>query len=283
MLSVVIPCRNVAHQVEGQLQALRRQRHDAPFEVVISDNGSTDATREVAASFAGDLDLHVVDSSARPGRSYACNVGVGAARGESVVFVDADDEVAPGYVSAMLAALSEAEFVAARLDCVSLNPGWPAGSRKPFQTDGLLDVFGFLPFAVGCSLGMSRRAFDLVGGFTHDVPFAEDVELCWRLQLAGVPLVFVPDAVLRYRYRDTLRGLYEQTRGYGRGQVALYRKYRSAGMPGRSLRLTVSEWYWVARAVTILRTKPGAALWFHMLGYRVGRLQGSLCYRTRYL
>ena len=283
MLTVVIPCRNEAGRLAGQLRALAAQRGDAEFEVVVSDNGSTDATREVAGRFAGELDLRIVDSSGRRGRSHACNVGARAARGDRVAFVDADDEVAPGYVAAMAEALSRSEFVAARLDCETLNGGWPAASREPFQHDGPLDVFGFLPFAIGCSLGVSRRAFDLVGGFTDDVPYAEDVEFCWLLQLRGVPLAFAPDAVVRYRYRDTLRGLYRQTRGYGLGQAALYRKFRRHGMPGRSLPLTVREWYWVFRAVTILRSRRGAALWFHMLGYRVGRLRGSVRFRTLYL
>ncbi|MGH7395743.1 MAG: hypothetical protein ACREJF_09135, partial [Candidatus Methylomirabilales bacterium] len=73
------------------------------------------------------------------------------------------------------------------------------------------------------------------------------------------------------------------SRGYGLGQAALFWKFRSVGMPARSAALTLREWYWIARATTILRTKPGAGLWLHMLGYRVGRLKGSLRYRSSYL
>lgn len=284
MLSVVIPCRNAADQVVWQLDALAAQRDDAAFEVVVVDNRSTDGIRRAVERFADRLDIRLIDAAERSGRAYACNIGANAALGEAVVFIDADDEVAPGYVAAMASALSRSDFVAARLDCSSLNRGWVAATRAPFQVDGPLDVLSFLPFAIGCSLGVTRRAFETVGGFTEDVPFAEDVELCWRLQLHGFPLMFVPDAVLRYRYRHSIAGLYTQTAGYGLGQVALYRKFRSVGMPGRSLSLALRDWYWLLRATpSLLRTRSGAAVWAHQLGYRMGRLKGSLRYHTVYL
>ena len=283
MLSVVIPCRNAAADVGAQLEALARQEVDRPFEVVISDNGSTDATRDVAGRYSDRLDLRIVDSSERTGRAFACNAGVEGAAGDRIAFVDADDEVAPGYVAAMTAALDTADFVAARLDCVTLNRGWVAATRDPFQVDALIDVLNFLPFAIGCSLGVTRKAFDSVGGFTEDVPFAEDVELCWRLQLAGTPLVLVPDAVLRYRYRDTLPGLYRQSRGYGLGQAALYRKFATVGMRARPTGRMKEEWWWLFRKLPTVRTRAGMALWVHMLGYRMGRLRGSLRYRVFYL
>lgn len=282
MLSVVIPCRNGAREVAGQLATLVRQT-SPDFEVVVADNGSTDNTRDVVEGFADRLSLRVVDASQQKGRAFACNVGARAAAGDAVAFVDADDEVAPGYVAAMAAALAQSDVVAARLDCETLNQGWWAASCGPFQGTGLLDVFGFLPFALGCSLGVTKRAFDEVGGFAYEVPFAEDVDFCWQLQLHGFPITFVPDAVVRRRYRNTMWGLYRQTCGYGLGQAALFRKYRTAGMPGRSFRQSLAGWYWILRATTILRTKPGAGLWVHMLGYQVGRLKGSLRYRALYL
>ena len=281
MLSVVIPCRNGAREIAGQLEALSAQT-GCDFEVVVADNGSTDNTRQVAERFAHRLKLRVVDASEQKGRAFACNVGAWAAHGEAVAFVDADDEVAPGYVAAMASALANADVVAARLDCETLNDGWWAASCRPFQVRGLLEVFDFLPFALGCSIGVSKRAFEEVGGFAYDVPFAEDVDFCWLLQLHGFSIKFVPEAVVRRRYRDTMWGLYRQTCGYGLGQAALFRKYRSLGMPGRGLTHTLAEWYWMLRASTILRTKPGAGLWVHMLGYRVGRLKGRLRYRALY-
>ena len=280
-LSVVIPCRNDAHFLRNQLEALSRERAGLGWEVVVSDNGSTDGLRSVVEEYADRLQVRVVDASERAGRAFACNAGVQGARGRAVAFVDADDEVGPGYVPEMMNALARHDFVAARVDTETLNPAWVRPA--PFQVDGLLDHFGFLPFGLGCSLGVTRRAFNSVGGFREDIPFAEDVDFCWRLQLSGVPLVHAPRAILRYRYRDSLSGLFRQSRGYGLGQVALYRAHRHAGMPRRS----PAELAWEAGSLVyrllVTRSRLDFGLWLHRLGYNVGRVRGCFRYRVFYL
>src|SRR5439155_34703 len=90
--------------------------------------GSTDGTREVAEAFKDRLPrLLVVDASARRGASYARNVGALSASGEAFLFLDADDEIAPGYLPAMADALAHHDFVAAYRDSESLNTGWAEG------------------------------------------------------------------------------------------------------------------------------------------------------------
>jgi GT2 family glycosyltransferase len=281
-LSIVIPCRNAASELPSQLNSLLTQDAEGRWEVVVSDNGSTDATRDVALNFADGIDLRVVDSSDRPGRAFACNEGVRAAGGQAICFLDADDEVAPGYVNAMIEALRVAPFVAARVD-VGLNTGWVARTRDPFQHEGLLDVFDYLPFGLGCTLGVRRDVFDSVGGFSSDVPFDEDVDFCWRVQQAGFPLTFVPDAVVRYRFRDTLRGLFSQTVRYGAGQVVLYRHHRSLGMPRRSRRMLRAELSKRVRTLLAIRDKGDLARWLHETGYLVGHVVGCVRWRTLYL
>ena len=96
-VSVVIPARNAARTLDAQLQALAAQRFPAEWEVLVSDNGSTDATRAVAVEWAGRIPLlRVIDASARPGASAARNLGAAAAHGELLLFCDADDVVADG-------------------------------------------------------------------------------------------------------------------------------------------------------------------------------------------
>ena len=280
-LTIVIPSRDVAGQLPSQLASLAIQESDARWEVVVSDNGSTDATRDVAMAFAERLDIRVVDSSGARGRAFACNEGARHARGRALCFLDADDEVAPGYLQAMVEALRAHPFVAARVD-VSLNTGWMARTRDPFQHEGLLSVFDYLPFGLGCTLGVRRDVFDSVGGFSSDVPFDEDVDFCWRVQQAGVPMEFVPDAVVRYRFREKLWGLFSQTVRYGTGQVVLYRRHRALGMPRRTremLRAELAKRFWTLLAV---RDKGDLARWLHETGYIVGHAVGCVRWRTLY-
>ncbi|HET9733596.1 MAG TPA: glycosyltransferase [Acidimicrobiales bacterium] len=281
-LSIVIPSRDAAEDLPYQLESLASQHAEVPWEVVVSDNGSTDGTADIALRFAERLDVRVVDASGQPGRAFACNQGAAAARGASICFLDADDEVASGYVDAMAAALRAHPFVAARVD-LGLNTGWVASSRDPFQQDGLLDVFGYLPFGIGCTLGVRRDVFEAVGGFSGEIPFDEDVDFCWRVQQAGVPMAFVPDAVVLYRLRDDLWALFRQTVNYGLGQVLLYRRHRHLGMRRRTPQMVRHELSRRVKGVVAIRGRADLARWLHETGYLVGHVWGSIRWRTLYL
>ncbi|HEV7525484.1 MAG TPA: glycosyltransferase [Acidimicrobiia bacterium] len=282
-LSVLIPCRNSADFLADQLEALAAQTWSGRWEVVIADNGSTDATRAVAAAYAERIPgLRVVDAAGRSGRHHACNVAARASTGAAIVFVDGDDAVADGYVEAMAAALGAHPVVAARLDHSTFGPSWTAGVGTAVQTDALLDGFGFLPFGMGCSLGFRREAFESLGGFREEATYCEDVDICWRAQLLGNEIAFVPDAVVHYRPRATEREMYRQHRNFGHARAFLYREFRADGMPRRTGREALAEWWIVAKAIPRLRNRSELARWSRRLGRCVGRLQGSARYRVWY-
>jgi glycosyltransferase involved in cell wall biosynthesis len=284
-ISVVVPCLNGATTLPRQLEALSKQEYDGDWEVVVADNGSSDGTLAVANEFRDRVPrLALVDASARRGQAYARNAGVRVATGDALLFIDADDEVAPSFVAAMADALSRHEFVAARFDSDTLNPGWVRGTRQAFQTEGLSDGFGFLPFAGGGGLGIRRAAFERAGGFDEDYwRSGQDVDFCWRVQLAGASLHFVPDAVARIAWRGTLRSLYRQGRHYGRGEAYLYKKYAPEGMPAAPARDALADWVTLARRLPRLRTKAQLGNWLRRTGRKVGRLQGSIRHRVMFL
>jgi glycosyltransferase involved in cell wall biosynthesis len=281
-LSVVIPCRNAASHLPKLLDALAQESPGVSWEVVVVDNGSTDGTRTVAERRADTLPVRVVDAPGQRGPGYARNVGAAAAAGEHILFVDSDDLIAPGYLAAMHAGLATADIVGAGLDARALNPGWAAESRPGAIADGLLDHFDFLPYAPSGAMGVRRTVFEQLGGF-GDVPFAEDVDFCWRAQLAGKQVSAVPEAVIHYRYRPTLRAMFTQARRYGGAQALLYRRYRDAGMPGRSFRDAGAAWRGLAVMLVYTRSKPELARCVFLLGVYVGRLVGSLRHRVVYL
>jgi glycosyltransferase involved in cell wall biosynthesis len=168
-VSVVIPFRDAAVHFGQQLEALSRQTYERTWEVVLVDNDSSDGSREVAERFRNRLNLRIVDAHGKASPAYASNVGARAARGRKLLFVDADDEVAPGYVTAMATALERHEFVTSRLDHETLNPPWMRAAHGEFwQVEGLDVFFDLLPFASGCALGVSRQVFQSVGGFPEE-------------------------------------------------------------------------------------------------------------------
>jgi GT2 family glycosyltransferase len=285
-LSVVIPCLDVADVIDGQLNALAGQRSSQLQEVIIADNGSKDATLDIVRRYQDRLPIRVVDASDRRGGGHARNVGARAAHTPGLAFCDPDDEVADGWLQAIARALDEHDFVAGRLEFDRFNQPWAIAVRGRPQHEGLsyLADGRWLPFALGGTIGIRKKLHDAIGGF-DELSFsgsAEDVDYCWRLQLAGHPLVFVPEAVTHYRLRHNLRSIYRQARYYGEGQVLLYRIYREYGLPEveqpwrKALRLNLAM---VKRFATARRRSDLAlALW--SLGQRVGRLRGSARHRV---
>lgn len=279
MLSVVVPCRNGAKTISRQLEALCAQSWSGPWEVIVSDNGSTDETRAVVASFAGRLPaLRVIDSSDRRGPAHARNVGASVAGGAALLFCDDDDEVARGWLAGLGKALSSKEFVAARLDRRALNTA-AAAETMDQRGDGLLDTFPpFRPYAFSATLAIRRSVHLAVGGFDESfVDSCEDRDYCYRVQRAGYRLHLAPEAVVRYQLPDSLGGIYRRARGYGRGNVQLYRKYRSEGLHRPSQLKAVAGWcLLVPQLLPAIRNRRALAVWLQRLGWRVGRLQGSL-------
>src|SRR5215218_6837184 len=154
-VSVVIPFRNAAPHIQDQLEALAQQEFTGTWEVIAVDNGSSDESRPLAESFKDRLNLHIVDAVERAGAAWATNVGVRRASGRKLIFIDADDEVTPGYLSAMAAALDEYDFVMSAFDHETLNPEWVRSAVGDFvrdPDDPLGAHFGVLRSA-GASVG----------------------------------------------------------------------------------------------------------------------------------
>jgi len=254
------------------------------FEVVLVDNGRGSGIRNWVDGYSERLNLRIVEAKAKANASYARNMGVTASHGEMVCFVDSDDEFAPGYLDAMVRALQSRELVTSRVDTRKLNAEWVVQAQGPdWQDSGVSVAYNFLPSA-GINIALRRSLFDALGGFREEYSGSQDIEFCWRAQLEqGVVIHFVPDAVYRYRHRDTLFGVYSQAMNWGFSNVLLYSQFRRLGMPGRSMGESIREWAGTLGHLLQARSKADFGARMMRLGYCVGRLKGSVYYRTMYL
>lgn len=279
-LSIVVPCFNAAETIAIQLEALTNQQWDKLWEIVVSDNGSTDETLTIVEQYRERFPhLRIVDSSSRRGGGHARNAGALAARGEAIAFCDDDDEVAPGWVAAMGEALSRHDCVAGRLDFQKLNQPWVIKSHTCPQQNGLQEYKEppYLGHAAGCNLGVKRWLHEAVSGFDETLFRLQDTDYCWRIQLTGTKIHYVPDAVVQYRFRQTLAGLYQQARLWGEYNVLLYKKYRELGMPHPSKKKMAKAWlHLLLKCPKIFLGKERRANWIWKFGWRVGRLSGSI-------
>lgn len=281
-VSVVIPARNAAATLGVQLAALARQRTARSFEVIVADNGSTDATAEVVAGFADRLPgLRLVDASVRTGSNVARNCGTRAARAESVLLCDADDEVADDWLEALAGGLDSADGVGGTLELRKLNARYAAAPAQPSAVPGVALQLGFLPRPTGANAGYRRSVWQKLDGFDETyVRGGAETEFYWRLQLAGYRLRNVPEAVVHYRLRGDVRSSLRQIYIWGRQHAMLYRDFRERGMdfrPTESLR----GWGTIAGiAGTIPWHRERRMELGQRVAYRLGRVAGSYHYRV---
>lgn len=213
--SVVIPAYNAAATLGEQLSALHAQDTDLVFEILVCDNGSSDATREVVDAWLPRMpELHLVDASARRGASAARNIGAAHARSSVLLFCDADDVVDISWVRWMTPAVLEHGFTAGLMEHAALNPRspWDGGWVEPTYREGFLP---WLPAAGSGNMGVRAEVFASVDGFDETRPSGEDADLSWRLQLAGHPVFPVWNAVVHVRKRTGVRTTVRQ--GFAKG------------------------------------------------------------------
>ncbi|AUZ35698.1 hypothetical protein C3B78_15420 [Arthrobacter sp. PGP41] len=280
-VSVVIPVYNGASTLAEELIALAGQQTRLPFEVVISDNGSTDDTVEVAIRAADQFAAFtIVDSGQVQGVSHARNEGARAARGHKILICDADDVVCPKWVEALADGLGRYDAVggAARLD--RLNPPEVVGTQPPV-TLGLGRIFGFLPYALGGCIGVRQEVLLALGGFDSSFDRGhEEADFAWRLQLAGYSLGWCPEAIVDYRQRPDSYGAARQNFYYAKSSVLLWCRY-ATGHPLGPISFRGSLSTLLSRMLTSYRlirtsTRRDQA---RALGWAMGVVAGHVSYR----
>lgn len=282
LVSVIIAAYNAGPFIGQQLASLTEQDYDGPFEVIVADNGSTDDTVEVAKSFVGSLDLHLVDASATRGGGLAKNAGAAAARGELLVFADSDDVASRSWLRHLVAAAPKFDITAGPYEYELLNSSVVRAWCEAWPPDRAPVADGCLPFALGGNLAVWREAFERTNGFREG--YGYDVDLSWHAQALGFSLGFTPDAVMHYRLRSTLKGQAKQNLHWGVASCRNYRAFRTQGLPRPpQWRRALSFGKWLARGPRSLFDSRRRGYWIREIAYRSGRVVGSVRYRVLFM
>ena len=279
-LSVIIPVFNGSAHLSAQLTSVAAQDPPLTWELIVVDNGSSDGSLLLAEAFADRFPSFRLLHEERPGKAYALNRGIDAAKGEVLVFLDHDDEIADGYLEAMEGGLKQFDLVGARVDLDSINPPW--ARYQGGQTDGLCKKRGRPDFSIGAALG-ARAVVARAVQFDPEVGVGDDIDFCWRAQERGYQLGFVPGAVLRYRQRDREKAAFRQGYTYGLAEVRLYVQYRARGYPRPGLRVVL----WTIKSLALLafrsNRRPERVRLCYWTGIVAGNLVGSVRGRVLYL
>jgi len=230
-ITVVVCVYNGAPWIADCLEGLSRLQYP-DYEVVVVDDGSTDATARIVATH----DVRCIRTENR-GLGHARNAGIEAADGEIVAFIDADARPDRDWLSHVALTLGASDFVGVGgpniappgdglvASCVANAPGGPT---HVLRTDREAE---HIP---GCNMVFRKSALEAIGGFDPVFRVAgDDVDLCWRLQARGWALGFSPGAVVWHHPRDSIGAFWRQQRGYGGAEALLEtkwpEKYNGAG------------------------------------------------------
>lgn len=194
-VSVVIPAHQAEQYLEESIGSVLAQDRPA-LEVVVVDDGSTDATGEIAASFGPPV--RVVRHPENRGEAAARNTGVAETHGEAISMHDADDRMLPHRLRTEVDHLVAG---GADLGCV-------LGQTHAFTEDDrplppwALDLDG-APRSYGNSLVLAwRTTFERVGGYDETFVVGTDSDWLVRVKAADLRVGLIPETLTERRVHD---------------------------------------------------------------------------------
>ncbi len=202
-VSIIIPAHNAAETIAETLESVLTQTH-RDWEAIVVDDGSNDATADIARSFAErDARIRVV-SQPHQGVSTARNVGIKLARYDWLLFLDADDWLLPLHLERLTDALvSNRDLDAVYCGWVRVAPdGTPLGEQYGLQSS---DPFVFFSrnsdFAIHTCI-VRRSLVEAVGGFDVSFKTCEDWDLWQRIARTGARFKGVHELLALYRVKE---------------------------------------------------------------------------------
>jgi glycosyltransferase involved in cell wall biosynthesis len=226
MISIVIPAYNVEKNIGACLDALIAQS-DADTEIIVVDDGSTDATRTIAEAKG----VRVLTQK-NCGAASARNAGAIAAHGELVLFIDGDCVPKENWLAAMRAPFAAPEIIG-------------AGGMKQTQQRGIIPRFiqmefdyrydrerklHHIDFIDSGTAAYRREVFLQNRGFDTTLADAEDVDLSYRLAARGYKMAFASDAIVYDPHPESLIDYLRRKYAYAFWRTQVYARY-----PGKML------------------------------------------------
>ena len=222
-ISVVVCSYNGARTIARCLDGLLKLEYP-DYEVIVVDDGSTDDTRAIAEKYG----FRII-STPNHGLSHARNLGLKAASGEIVAYIDDDAWPDPHWLTYLATTFMTTDHVGVGgpnvapasdpplAHCVANAPGGPV---HVLLSDREAE---HIP---GCNMAFRKSTLEAIGGFdTRFRTAGDDVDVCWRLQERGLTLGFNPTAFVWHHRRGSVGAYWRQQVGYGRAEALLERKW----------------------------------------------------------
>ena len=263
-VSVIVPAFNAGQTLEPCLAALCAQSFPQQgYEIIVVDDGSRDNTAAIVERFPA---VRLIRGNHR-GAAAARNRGVREARGELLLFTDADCEPISQWIETLCAAFADPRVVGAKgtyrtrqrslvARFVQLEYEEKYARMRRAKTIDFIDTY---------SAAYRRDVFLANNGFDESFPTAsaEDQEFSFRLAEQGHVMVFIPNAVVYHRHVATLAAYARRKFRFGYWRVSVYRRH-----PGKMMRdthtpptLKIQMGLFLVIAVTALAALFAPAVW----------------------
>jgi len=231
-VSIVVPAFNEAVGIERCVRSLAGSRYPGPFEVIVVDDGSTDATAELVEALG--LPAVRVLRQANAGKPIALNAGFTVARHDILVTVDGDTVFEPDSLLRLVQLFAEQDV------------GAVSGNTKVGNRSGLLGRWQHIEYVMGFNLdrrmyetlncmptvpgaiGAFRRTALVDVGGVSGATLAEDTDLTLAVGREGWRVVYAEDARAWTEVPCTLRGLWRQRSRWAYGTLQSLWKHRDA-------------------------------------------------------
>ncbi|WMX72035.1 glycosyltransferase family 2 protein [Lactiplantibacillus plantarum] len=248
-ITIMIPAHNEEVMIEHTINYLMNNLNYEKYEVLVTDDGSTDETPAILERLQNVYDnLRVVTIKKNQGKAHAFNVGVGFARGEFILSNDADSIPEPdalwkymsyfmGEEHANTAAVTANMDVQNRSTIIAKSQTVEfssiVGVIKRSQVSALGNMYAYS----GANTMYRRDALIDVGLFQQDRA-TEDISIAWDHQLNGWTTVFSPDILFYMNVPENLDALYHQRKRWAKGgtEVLLTNFKRVVSHPGKYLK-----------------------------------------------
>jgi glycosyltransferase involved in cell wall biosynthesis len=231
-IGIVLPVRDAERDIDACLATIVPQARAVGAAVIVVDDGSHDGSAEIAR--ASGATVIVLDGGSGP---YAArNVGWRALPPdvEVVVFTDVRNRAQPGWLDGLTNPLEDA-----RVAITGGNVRMGGDQRLAHRLARAIDVLNvedrlrseWLPYVATASMAVRRAVLEEVGGF-REVRSAGDVDLCWRVQLAGLgEVVAAPDSEMVCVPRSRVREVMRQWSRWGRSNAEVRARFSDDGCP----------------------------------------------------
>lgn len=215
--SIIIPTLNEEKYLPRLLTSLSKQNHKN-FEIIIVDGNSQDKTKEKAKEFNNKFDIYFFENS-RKNVAYQRNFGANKAKGDYLVFLDADAGILPTFIKKL------DKFITSKKGLVFVP--YMGSDRNDTQTKMIFSFINVIietsqnvgkPFSAGGAIVFERNFFNKIGGFNEKVFISEDHELIQRAFKWGIKAKFMKGVKVNFSLRRMKK----------EGRLQLFYKYAVA-------------------------------------------------------